>query len=119
MLNKKEKAVFLVILDFLSNKRTCLITIEQILQKVDVKYRLDKDAVSKIIDELSFDGYIESFVSLSKDKTFYCISLLKKGDGFHREEKQNKRTIVKKAIVTVGAAVLSFIITLILKSIFS
>ena len=119
MLNKKEKAVFLIILEFLNNKRTCLITIDQIFEKLDIKYKLNKDDIIKIIDELSFDGYIESVISVSKDKTYYCISLLKKGDGFHREEKQSKRSIINKAVVTVAAAVLSFVITLILKAIFS
>jgi len=119
MLNKKEKAVFLAILDFLNNKKTCLITIDQILERIEVKYKLNNEDIIKIIDELSFDGYIESVISVSKDKTYYCISLLKKGDGFHREEKQSKRSIINKAVITIGAAVLSFVITLILKGIFS
>lgn len=119
MLNKKEKAVFLVVLEFLNKKKTCLITINQILEKLDEKLKLNEEKVLKILDELTYNDYIEYVVSVSKDKTYYCISLLKKGEGFYIEEKQNKRAMVNRTVITIAFAVLSFTVTLILKAIFS
>lgn len=119
MLNKREKAVFLVILDFLNKKKTCLITIDQILEKLDEKLGLNEEKVLKILDELTYNDYIEYVVSVSKDKTYYCIGLLKKGECFHIEEEQNKRAIINRTAITIAFAVLSFTVTLILKAIFS
>lgn len=119
MLNKKEKAVFFAILEFLDQKKTCLVTLDQLLEKIDEKFKLNSESLETILNELSIDGYIDYVVSVSKDKTYYCITLQKKGTGFYREEQQNKRSIINRVFITVALAILSFTVTLILKSIFS
>lgn len=94
-------------------KKSCLISPREIISFVADKYVIFPDELEKIMTNLSYDNYIELYKSDKKGSPVFCVSLKLKGEGFHRELSNNKRTLVTNIIIKVSLAVLVGIIGII------
>ncbi len=100
-------------------KKSCLISPREIISYVADKYIMYPDELEKIMTNLSYDNYIELFKSDKKGSPVFCVSLKIKGEGFHRELSNNKRNIMLLLGRTCILAVISAIISVLVKIIIS
>ena len=75
--------------------------------------------LDKIMTNLSYDNYIDLVKSDKKGQAIFCVSLKMKGEGFHRELVNNKRTWFFLLGRTVILAAISVAVTFLLKWIFT
>lgn len=119
MLEKKEKMVMLFLCEMCSQKRSYLISAEIIVQHMSKKYLLTLSELDDIMISLSKDNYIDVVVSDGKRGYFYCVLLKNKGLMFKKDLiKQRKETYMLLGR-TLCITILSFVIGLILKTIFN
>lgn len=119
MLSKKEKKIMQYILEESGNRDTCLLLPIDFVHALAPKYNINHIELQALLDGLVQENYINLVNSDKNGELIYCVSILPKGKSFHREQKNVKKTWVGAVIKTVLLAVLSFVITMILKAIFS
>ena len=119
MLSKQEKLVMQYIFDKCKNKSSVLISPDELCNMLAPKYEVGKIEIDEIINNLVLENYITMVLSDKKGKPIYCMSLDKKGESFERDIENSKKTTIKLVVRTVALAVLSFVVGLILKAIFS
>ncbi len=119
MLDKKERFVVLYLLEICPNKRSYLILAEQIAEFVSKKYLISTTELDDIMITLAKDNYIDFVVSDSKNGYYYCITLKNKALTLKRDLKKQKQEFWLLLLRTFGFAVLSFVIGIILKTIFN
>ena len=118
MLNRKEKAVMQFIYNQCLEKESCLISFTSLFNAVNQKKQISESELSKILTELEYDDYFDAIYSDKKGEKFIFITMHNKGKGFLRELKQIKRTLYFRIALSLGGAVLAFILTKILVKIF-
>ena len=118
MLSLKEKYIMEYVYQKCQGKKSCLISPREIISYAADKYVIFPDELEKIMTNLSYDNYIELFKSDKKGSPVFCVSLKLKGEGFHREITNNKRNLWFMLGRTVILAVISAIVTLLIRLIF-
>lgn len=118
MLSRKERYIMEYLYQRCIGKNSCLISPREIVTFASDRYIMYSPEVEKIITNLVYDNYIDMAKSDRKGEMVYCVSLKLKGQGFHRELVNDKRSIMANVGRTVLLAILSFIITCILRLIF-
>lgn len=101
------------------NKQSCLLSPDDILSMADVRGEVDSEQLDKILQSLEYDDYFDVVNSDRKGEKVYCITLHEKGKGYKRQKVVVKRNLSYKLVVTIVFAVISFVIGLILKAVFS
>lgn len=119
MLSKKEKILMQYILDKCQNKDTCLLLPVDIIHSFEPKFKVKQIELQALLDGLVQENYISVVNSDKNGELVYCISLLSKGKSFIREQKNIKKGWTNAIIRTVILAIISFVIGIILKAIFS
>ena len=117
MLERLEKKVLSTLVYELKEKSAILISPLDLVKIVNEE-SLSISRLEKIINDLSVDGYFDLVYSDRRGETVYCISLLEKGKGFLRSEKQRKRNLLARLFLTIGFAFISFLVGVILRKIF-
>lgn len=116
MLTKKENAVMDAVYAYGFDKKSFLVT------PIDLKKAVKKDVTISQLDEtmsaLSKDGYFDLVYSDRRGENVYCVTLTDKGRGFRRDKLVRKRNLVIRLFLTVGFAVVSFIVGIILRAVF-
>ncbi len=120
-MNKKEKIVMDYIFDKASGKESVLISVEELagFYENQTNTNVEQSDLDDILQNLSLDGYVNVITSDRKGKPIYCISLEKKGESYKRDKENHKRTTMMLVVRTVLLAVLSFVVGLVLKAIFT
>ena len=118
MLDKKEKFIVLYLLEICPAKRSYLVLAEQIAEFVSKKYLISTSELDDIMITLAKDNYIDFVVSDSKNGYYYCITLKNKALTLKKDLKKQKHGFWMMVVRTLGFAVLSFVIGIILKTIF-
>lgn len=98
---------------------SCLCSPWDLLRQFPAEKRPSEEQTEKILHDLQSDGYINLIRSERKGEPMYVVTLRANGIGFLREKQQFKRSIFFKITLTVGGAIGSFLIGLLLKAIFS
>lgn len=119
MLDKKEKFVILYLLEICPSRRSYLILAEQIAEFVSKKYLVSITELDDIMISLAKDNFIEFVVSDSKKGYYYCITLKSKALTLKKDLKKQKKEFIMLLLRTLCFAILSFVVGLILKKIFS
>ena len=102
-----------------ANGGTCLLSAKDIANNVYSKIDLSEYEVDEVVKNLIFDNYIDVVYSDKKGQTIYCIKLTEQGQAFARERHNTKVKASVLIIRTVLLAILSFVVGIILKAIFS
>lgn len=119
-MTKKEKILMDYIFDKANGKESVLIAVEDVVRFVGENFSgVDRDEVDQLMQNLVLDRYITLIMSDKKGKPIYCISLDKKGESWVRDNENKKRTTIMLVVRTVLLAVLSFVVGVVLKAIFS
>ena len=119
MLSKTETEVMKAVYSICNGKQNCLVSPYDIINLLPVKFNCDVDALEKHLKALELDGYFELIDSDKKGEKMYVINLHPLGVAFKRTNAQLRRSVYFKLCLAVGGAVVSFIIGIILKQIFS
>ncbi len=77
-----------------------------------------EEKLDKVVNDLYVDGFFDLVYTERQGEKVYCITLTEKGKCYPREAKLVRRTLTFKLVVSVGFAIFSFILGLILKAIF-
>lgn len=117
MLSVKENAVMKAIYTAAKNRGALLIAPIDLMKNVKTK-NLTLKETENIVNALYRDGYYDLIYSQRAGQEVYCITLTEKGKGFEREGYVFKRNLLFRLGLSVGFAVLSFLVGLILKAIF-
>lgn len=142
-INRKERIVMHAIYDLMQGKDSAILSIDQIYSNIKVKKYIkflrkktnlpeaevgkffvkDKpmaqDSINDILYVLSYAEYFELTTAMDKDKQVYVIDMKDKGKNFLRDERDRKKNIWLLISRTVALAVLSFLVSMILRSILS
>ncbi len=104
--------------DKCQQKRTYLISPQEITQALSKKFILSVEEIDEIMVELSNQNYIEFVVSDSNKGYFYCVNLKKNGQTYNSDTKRNRRTFGLLILRSIFLATVSFVFGLLLKAIF-
>lgn len=118
MLDKKERFVVLYLLEICPPKGSYLVLAEQVAEFVSRKYLISTNELDDIMLSLCKDNYIDFVASESKNGYYYCITLKGKALTLKRDLKKQKKEAWMVLLRTLGLAVLSFAVGILLKTIF-
>ena len=117
-MTKKERMVMAFLCNKCQQKRTYLISPQEITQALSKKYILSIEEIDEIMVELANQNYIEFVVSESKKGYFYCVNLKKLGQTYNSDTKKSHRTFGLLVLRSIFLATVSFVFGLILRAIF-
>ena len=124
-LSSVEKRVMRAVLAACDGAPSCLVRPEDLFERVtetQMRRRGERGMLQTDVDRtlrlLEMDGYFEVIRTDRHGEPLLCISLHAKGIAFEREEEQTRRYLFFKLAVTVGFAVLSFLVGKILVTLF-
>lgn len=120
MLNKNEKAVMKVIYEKTVNtNKSIIVTEDEIMACLPKKSKINLCDLRNILRQLAIDDYFELINSEKKGQPVLVITLTKNGEAFEREMIQQKRNIRQKLVISVICAIITAVVGLIIKGIFS
>lgn len=119
MLDKYEKKVLIYLIENCSKKQVSLIHKEDVIKNMSKNFALSLSTLDDIMLSLSKDNYIDYISSESKKGPAYCITLKNKALTFNKDQKKQKKYAYFLIFRTIGLAILSFLVGIILKVIFS
>ena len=118
MLNKTESKVMKVLCEEGKEKVSYLISPTD-LKRLSGIENIEDGALDKLMGDLCSDGYFELVYSDRHGEEIYCVALTSKGKGYLRGERNKKRNLLFRLLVSVVLAVVSFAVGLILKVLFN
>ena len=117
MLSRLESRVLLSLIKMGKERGAMLISPIDLLKLVGTEH-LTLSQLESTLNDLSTDGYIDLVLSDRRGEKVFCITLLEKGKGYIRSESIEKRNLIKRFGLTIGFAILSFLVGIILRKIF-
>lgn len=117
-MTKKERMVMSYLCNRCQQKRTYLVSPQEITQALSKRFVLSIEEIDEIMVTLSNENYIDFVVSESKKGYFYCVNLKKSGQTFNADTKKNRRTFGLLVLRSMFLATVSFVFGLILRAIF-
>ncbi len=118
-LNRRENEVMCAVYTLSGGKERFLATPYDLLALLSNKGGYDEERLEGLLYALQTDGYFEFILSTRKGEKTYVVQMREKGLSFSRSNVQRRRGLAVKLAFTVVCAVLSFLIGLALKAIFS
>lgn len=118
MLNRQENEVMRAVYEMCDGRDCCLVSpLELVSILPGKKYTPEK--VEAILRSLELDDYFDIIESDRKGERLFVITLHPNGFAYKRTSQQMKRNVAFKIGLSVAGAVVTFVVGLILKSIFS
>ena len=119
MLNNQENEVMKAVYEMCDGKGSCLVSPMEIMSILPEKKKYTPDKVESILRSLELDDYFDLIESDRKGEKMYVITLHPNGEGYARERQQMRRSVAFKIGLSVAGAGVTFVVGLILRSIFS
>ena len=117
MLSRLESKVLISLIKASKERGAILISPIDLLKIVSAEH-LTLSQLETTLNNLSTDGYFDLVLSDRRGEKVFCITLLEKGKGYIRSESIEKRNLIKRFALTIGFAILSFLVGIILRKIF-
>lgn len=119
MLSKKEKFLMNYIYNRCLGKKTTLLYYSSFKKTLHQKDTFTEEKFEMILNNLHYEGYI--FLEKSEDKKglVFVVGLNEKGKYFRRELLNQKKKLISSIVKTILLAVLSFVVGIVLKTLFS
>ncbi len=118
MLNKTETKVMSYIFTKCKGEGKVLLTPKELLTSLMPKIEITAKQLDVIMSNLVLDDYIEMEKGDKDGKVYFVVSLTMRGAAFDRERQSQKKSrlqsVLWKVALTVGGAVLAFLIGLML-----
>lgn len=121
VLGKKEKALMNVIYHkaIRSQNGQCLVTPLELLKEIPYKLDFKESELDETLNQLVLDHYFECDRAKNPaGDTVYCITLKENGESYLRDRRVSKLRLIRRIIIAVIIAVLSFSLKSILNAIF-
>lgn len=118
-MTKKEKLVMRFLCQSCPKKRTYLISPHEIAIALSKRFVLSTLEIDEIMQELSFENYIDFVATEGKNGYYYCVTLKKRGQSFEYDEREKRRTFGMLVLRSLFLATVSFVFGLVLKAIFT
>ena len=142
-INRKERIVMRAIYDCMMGQDSALLSIDEIYSKVNTRRYIKflkkktnydqaevgkffvkdkpipKDDIKDILYVLAYAQYFELTSAKDSDREVFVINMSDKGKNFLRDERDRRKSIYLIITRTVALAVLSFLVTMILRAILS
>ncbi len=119
MLNKQENEVMSAVYDMCDGKESCLVSPMEIVSLLPAKRRYTPQKVEQILRSLELDDYFDLIASERKGEKMYVITLHPNGVAYKRTAVQVRRNVTFKIVLSVAGAVVTFVVGILLKMIFS
>jgi len=116
---KKEKLVMRFLCEVCPKKRTYLISPHDIAIALSKYFVLSTSEIDEILQELSFENYIDFVATEGKKGYYYCVTLKKRGLSFEYDQREKRKTFGMLVLRSIFLATVSFVFGLVLKAIFS
>ncbi len=121
MLNKTEARVMSYIFEKCKGENKGIFTPKELLAALMPKYEITARQLDVVMTNLALDDYIECEKKDKDGKLYFLVSLTMRGAAFDRERQSQKRQMIKSLLwklgLTVGGAVVAFILGLFLNKI--
>jgi len=121
MLNKTESCVMSYIFEKCKGENKGIFTPKELLAALMPKYEITAKQLDVVMSNLALDDYIECEKKDKDGKLYFLVSLTMRGAAFDRERQSQKKQMIKsimwKLALTVGGAVVAFILGILLKQI--
>ncbi len=119
MLNKQENEVMNAVYEMCDGKDSCLVSSLEIMSILPQKRNYTREKVDKILRSLELDDYFDLIETDRKGEKLYVITLHQNGIAYKRTAQQMRRNLTFKICLAIGSAVITFVVGLILRGIFS
>ena len=119
MLNKQENEVMSAVYDMCDGKDSCLVSPMEIVSLLPAKRTYTPQKVEQILRSLELDDYFDLIASDRKGEKMYVITLHPNGVAYKRTALQVRRNVTFKIVLSVAGAVITFVVGILLKMIFS
>ena len=117
MLESAKKKILAFLTKLCKERQSVLISPIDLLNNLS-NIKISQEELEKKVIELSNEGYFDLVYSDRRGEKVYCITLLEKGKSYFRKERIERQNLVKRLFLTIGFAVVSFLVGVILKKIF-
>ena len=121
MLNKTESCVMSYIFEKCKGENKGIFTPKELLAALMHKYEITEKQLDVVMSNLALYDYIECEKKNKDGKLYFLVSLTMRGAAFDRERQSQKKQMIKsimwKLALTVGGAVVAFILGILLKQI--
>ena len=122
MLNKTEARVMSYIFEKCKGENKGIFTPKELLSALMPKYEITAKQLDVVMSNLALDDYIEYEKKDKNGKIYFLVSLTMRGAAFDRERQSQKNQMVRSLMwklgLTVGGAVLAFVLGILLQRIF-
>lgn len=118
-LNRRENEVMGAVFALSEGKERFLVSPYEIISMLPPKADYDEEKLERVLRALELDGYFELISSERKGERVFVIHMREAGLSFRRSDAKRKRSLMFRLAVTVLCGVLSFLVGVILKKIFS
>ncbi|MDE7158931.1 MAG: hypothetical protein K2N74_05075 [Clostridiales bacterium] len=118
-LNRRESEVMGAVFALSDGKERFLVSPYEILSMLPPKADYDEEKLECILRALELDGYFDLIASERKGERVFVVHMREAGLGYRRSDVRRKRSFLFRIAVTVLCGILSFLVGVILKKIFS
>ena len=122
MLNKTETRVMSYIFEKCKGENKGIFTPKELLSALMPKYEITAKQLDVVMSNLALDDYIECEKKDKNGKIYFLVSLTMRGAAFDRERQSLKRqrmqSIMWKLGLTVGGAIVAFVLGIVLNRLF-
>ncbi len=119
MLSKQENEVMNAVYEMCDGKDSCLVSPYEIMSILPAKRGYTPEKVESILRTLELDDYFDLIESDRKGERMFVITLHPNGVAYKRTALQMRRTLLFKVGISVAGAVITFVVGIILRSIFT
>ena len=119
VMNKKERAILRLLYDKCTkNNGSCILAPLEMLSAIPLDIEMRRDELEPVLRVLEVDEYFEMTLSTRKGEKVYCFTLKHKGLNIKREEQKAQKEVVKKVMLALLGAVVTFLAGQLLRGLF-
>ena len=100
------------------NGASCLVFPNQLICHAGLKGQISVETLNDILSTLEQNDFLDVVYTDKQGNTIYCITLHEKGKNYKINKRTRTKSLLNRIVITVFLAVISFLVGLILKSIF-
>ena len=119
MLSREESEVMRAVCGMCGGRGCCLVSPAELLGVLPSQKKFSPERLDKILRSLELDDCFELIRSERKGEKMYVITLHPNGAAYPRARQQVRRGIAFRILLSAAGAVVTFLVGLLLKAIFS
>ena len=118
-LSRKENEVMNAVYELSGGKERFILAPYELNAALPARDKYDEAALGRLLRSLALDGYFEMIESERKGEPVYVIQMREAGLSYRRQDYQRKRGIMYRFGVAALGAVVTFLVGLLLRFLFT